>query len=426
MQKNTVRILRSLIIMAIALALLLLAKTAYPLALGMLAEDSPVVEIQAENKNMYVASDTIRKCDFHVTAIHENGKTSTLPERGFSVSRKKPVPYGKHTVVTVSLKGDKGISCKVKLKNKRDKVASLPCGSPDINAVRAVLYSNGELCFEGKGEVVQKNDGEFLWQDSDHADSVRYVTFQDSVRPTSMDYFFSNMESLKYIAPIPETVTSMSGTFYGCSALVKAPDWEKCGSLLDISQCFAGCENLRKVPAIPSSVRVMTAAFQGCTALQDAPDLSGASSVVTADNAFEDCEQLAHVNLPPGVENIRNIFTGCINLKEMPEIPSSVLDMGEAFSGDISLSVLTSIPAHVMDVSSCFSGCHKIGGPLWVDANPEEYSGCFDNAAIATSVDLQGNSVILDVLANTGKNITVKGAAPNPDITSYEDVFTEE
>ena len=62
---------------------------------------------------------------------------------------------------------------------------------------------------------------------------------------------------------------------------------------------------------------------------------------------------------------------------------------------------------------------------LWVDGNPQEFGGCFQDAAVATTVDLQGNSSLMDALANTGTNITVNGNMPDPEIQDYDDVFPD-
>lgn len=53
------------------------------------------------------------------------------------------------------------------------------------------------------------------------------------------------------------------------------------------------------------------------------------------------------------------------------------------------------------------------------------FGGCFQDAAVATTVDLQGNSSLMDALANTGTNITVNGNMPDPEIQDYDDVFPD-
>lgn len=396
----------------------------FPAVFGRLTDKSPITEIEAENAIEYMAGRGFQKRDFDVKAIHENGMTSRLGDDEFVLSKDAPNPYGKSTAVTVTLIKDQNMSCTVDVKNKRREIESFECGTPDISSVRGVWYSNGELCFEGDGDIAQFSDGDFPWQDC--ADDILYITFGENVRPTSLDYFFAGMDKLEYVAPIPDSVTSMSGSFSGCTSLIQAPDWSACMGLLNITGCFADCEALTDVPPVPASVRTMDSTFSGCASLQEAPDFVGAESAVSAAATFADCGQLVVVALPPNIENIEGMFKKCINLKIMPEIPESVTNMNETFSGDLSLSVLTLIPKYVQDATSCFEGCTKIEGMLWVDANPEDFGNCFNNAAIATVVDLQGNSYLLDALANTGTNITVNGRMPDPEIISYRDVFSDQ
>ena len=82
------------------------------------------------------------------------------------------------------------------------------------------------------------------------------------------------------------------------------------------------------------------------------------------------------------------------------------------------------IPANVQDVSGCFQGCAKLKGILIVNGNPKQYTGFLSKAAVATNLDLQGSSKMLDILAQQGNenpNITVNGNIPNYDI-SYNQI----
>ena len=92
------------------------------------------------------------------------------------------------------------------------------------------------------------------------------------------------------------------------------------------------------------------------------------------------------------------------------------------------MKTLTIIPKNVEDVTGCLRGCSKIEGMLWIDANPKNYSSFLGDAAVATKVDLQGNSKMLNVLANTSDendNITVDGKIPDRD-ANYSSIEIEE
>src|SRR5699024_2749223 len=74
------------------------------------------------------------------------------------------------------------------------------------------------------------------------------------------------------------------------------------------------------------------------------------------------------------------------------------------------------IPQGVLDVGNAFDSCTKIRGILTVNCNPENYNGFLNDTASATSLDLQGDSLVLDVLAATSgqnENITVNGKTPD-------------
>ena len=108
----------------------------------------------------------------------------------------------------------------------------------------------------------------------------------------------------------------------------------------------------------------------------------------------------------------------------MPAIPETVEVMNSTFQGASSMIETSAIPASVQDVSNCFEGCTKIKGTLTVNGNPSRYSGFLMNAATATNIDLQGNSIMLDILAQESEenpNITVNGRTPNYEL-SYNDL----
>ena len=202
------------------------------------------------------------------------------------------------------------------------------------------------------------------------------------------------------------------------------PDLDQCENLLDMSETFADCISLKEIPSIPPSVVNTSEMCYRCQELQTAPDVTKATGLQDATAMFQECKKLTKTNMPPNVKIIDKMYYACINLKSMPEIPESVISMDSTFQDDVNLSKLTIIPKNVTNVSNCLSGCGKIKGLLWIDGNPEKYSNFLNDSAIATKVDLQGNSKMLDILANTADdniNITVNGKEPNKDVR-YSDI----
>lgn len=411
---------KPLIILGILLVVFFALKLILPIINNATANQSPIKEIKADNDVVYAQGDKISPSDFTVTAIHESRKENTLDSGEYTISRKHPARTGKTTSVEITLKSDKSIKTIAKVKNEREKLISFECGFPDVKDVQAVLYSNGELCFEGKGDILRYEDGAYPWMDYETMDEdpITAVAFEKGVTPAYLDGYFADIETLTYVANIPDSVESLNGTFSGCIALERLPDLSGCANLQDMTEAFMECTSLTTIPSIPENVRTIDNMCSGCILLQSLPDLSGATGVVSAMGAFSSCSVLTKAEVPPKTINMSEMFSSCINLKEMPEIPGTVTNMENAFAEDASLSVVTAIPASVKNLNNTFSQCAKLAGSFQIDAEPEDYQGMFTDAAIATDLDLTGSSKALDVLALTAgddTNITVNGSAPNPE-----------
>lgn len=394
------------------------------------ANKSPIERIEATNDKVYKQGNHIKEADFQVTAIHKSGDKSKLSEDDIILSTDKPAMTGKATKVVVSLKNKKSISTEVKVKNDREKVTEFECGSPKIKNVKAILYSNGELCFEGTGDILEYDASYFPWMDYEQNDDypITAISFEEGVTPTSLDNAFKGIDTLEYVKNIPDSVESMSSTFEDDKALTHVSDLSACANLRNMTRTYAGCVALTKIPEMPASVVNAQEMCQGCTELQNTPDATHAENLTNASGMYQDCKKLTNVSMPPNVQNIDKMLSSCINLKAMPEIPETVKSMSASFEGDSALKTLTIIPKNVEDVTGCLRGCSKIEGMLWIDANPKNYSAFLGDAAVATKVDLQGNSKMLNVLANTSDendNITVDGKIPDRD-ANYSSIEIEE
>lgn len=411
---------KPLILIGIILLFLVIFTQVIPAIREMDANKTPVASIEAKNGKTYEKGDTIRVQDFQLTAVHESGKRSSLSGDDVKLSRTKPAKTGKYTEVTLTYKDNKEIQTTFKVKNSRNKLAAYACGSPSKGDVKAVLYSNGELCFEGEGNVLQFEQGEFPWLNSEEDIPIQSVTFEEGVQPVSLDYWFEGLADLSYIAPLPASVQSIVGMCAGCEALETAPDWSGCTGLLDATEAYSGCTALKEIPALPASLRNTTRMCEDCAALQTAPDMTGAAGLENATEMFAACQELTATSTPPVLEVMDGMYQDCINLKAMPAISGTVRSMSGTFSGDISLSELSAIPASVQDISSCFEGCSRASGELKVDCTPEDYSGFLTGACNATRLNLTGGSRYLEVLANTcdSGNVLVNGKTPNPEATS--------
>lgn len=390
-----------------------------PAIRDMIVGRSPIVGIEAENEKEYEKSSIIKISDFDLYYLHENGKRTRMSEEGVTISKDKPNKVGATTEVT--LKKEKW-ECTVELKNKRHVVAEIECGKPNLKDVKATVYSNGELAFTGTGDILSYNNNDYPWLSFDGIDKnpITSITFEDTVKPIYMDGYFRELHELEYVENIPASVESLEGTFSGCSALKIAPDLEHCKNLLNMSHCFENCIAMVKPPSIPSSVKNLDSCFASCAELKEGTDVSHATGVMTAIQMYSGCSMLNKADLPPQVKVIDDAFKNCINMKKAPAIPESVESMSNTFQNNTSLVEASTIPANVRDVSGCFQGCAKLKGILIVNGNPKKYTGFLSKASIATNLDLQGNSKMLDILVQQGNenpNITVNGSKPNYDIT---------
>lgn len=413
-----------LIVAGIALALFIGFGTVMPIIQDMNANKTPIAEITAECKKEYKNTDEIAVSDFKVTAIHEDGAKTSLPSSEMELSRTTLIPVGDTTTVTLTWSQDTSIKCNVDVKVEREKIMGFQCGYPNVDNVVAVLYSNGELCFEGRGDTLVAEKGKYLWQNYDDKNKmpIRSVTFQSAVRPRVMDYWFSGIETLTYVDAIPDSVQSMKGTFQNCTGIETMADWTNCDSLLNISECYQGCTGLKYTIPVPASVSRGINAFNECILLQKTPNLSGATSLTLCGGMFSSCEKLVSITMPPNVTDMNSMFQGCRNLQVMPTIPDSVTNMEKAFSKCTALKTLSTVPEAVSNMSSCFEQCYYIEGTAVINASPEKMDKAFSNSCESTRLDLSGSSLILDAFANSCEygNIMVNGQKPIPEITSLK------
>lgn len=411
---------KPLLVVGIFGVLFFVIGTVIPAIRDLVISQSPIVGIEATNDKEYSKSSTIKPSDFEIFAKHENGKKTKINDKGIKLSPTKPNFVGAETEVTLTK--DKW-ECTVKVKNKRDKIAEFECGKPNKKDVKATIFNNGELAFTGQGDILIYPDNEYPWLTYQGDIPITSVTFGKEVKPVYMDGFFSGLENLSYVDTLPNSVESLDGAFSECIALKEAPDLMTCTNLLNMNAAFEKSA-LEKAPKIPASVKNMDYCFAGCVDLKEGADMSEATGVLKAEGLYSGCVTLNKGDLPPNVKIIASAFEQCINLKQMPAIPETVEVMNSTFQGASSMIETSAIPASVQDVSNCFEGCTKIKGTLIVNGNPSRYSGFLMNAATATNIDLQGNSIMLDILAQESEenpNITVNGRTPNYEL-SYNDL----
>lgn len=381
------------------------------------ADKTPVVSISATDDKVYAAADEIQPTDFAITAKHKDGGTTSYTgDSTIKLSRKHVPNHGKYATVKLTTKD--GLTCTTKVKCKRDKIISFNCAKYKKDNVKATLYSNGELAFEGSGEIAGFSDNSGPWNgDYDSKDTnITSVTFGKNVRIVDGSKLFSGRDQLTYVGKLPATLVSANEMFSGCVALKKAPDMSGCAVLKDMTSAFSGCTALTDAGTIPSSVITTAQAFNGCTAITKAASFEAGSQDTDVTSMYQGCTALTDPGrVPSKVNEMASAYAGCINLSRMPNIPGSVSDMNNAFTGCRLLKKFTTIPSGVENISGCFNGCTYMSGTIRIDANAQEYDGLFAGAATATKVNLVGKSKRLHYYAFTSENpkrhIYVRGKA---------------
>lgn len=401
---------------------------------------SPIKEIEASCDTEF---DTSTPFDenldaFTLTAIRENGNKTDIEitSDNIKLGQNFVNPYGKTTPVKVSyMDGEKEYDCQMEVPNKRDKIVGFQCGYPNAADVVGVLYSNGEFCYEGEGDVLVWNEEEYPWLtewwedkgiEAESVPQIKSVTFEDGVRPTSLNYAFENCTSLVYVDKIPSSIRTMIRTFAGCTSLKNAADVTGDDTLLNMRGTYSGCSSLVNANIIPENVRVTKETFKDCTDLQVCADMSGSEKITIIDSMYENCQKLASCTLKDGIVSMRSTFLGCINLKQISDFPSTVKYMENTFSGDVSLNNFAyTIPDTVKTLTGCFSNCQVLSGEIYIDCNVDQFEEMFLGACEATKVNLLGNSMLLDAYANTNDtdNVYVNSKGPNSKINSYNDIF---
>lgn len=123
--------------------------------------------------------------------------------------------------------------------------------------------------------------------------------------------------------------------------------------------------------------------------------------VQIAGNAFHKCNSIRTVSFDENAviedntmrRGITGIFEGCTQLKEVHNIPSSVLYMDAAFRGCTAMEVTPELPEFVVSMEYCFYNCSSLTGVSNLPEQTKDLSHCFQNCASLTTVPVIPDSV---------------------------------
>lgn len=204
-----------------------------------------------------------------------------------------------------------------------------------------------------------------------------------SDNPSTSDYYELEMS-------IPDTVTDMSGCFYGCYNLICAPEIPD--SVISINSCFYRCYSLQTPPTIPNSVTDMAYCFASCIGLTTAP------------------------TIPESITDLTFCFYNCSALTTAPVIPNGVTNLYGCFYDCTSLATVSEIPASVTNMDYCFYNCTSLTGDMIVYNSPTSYSNIFTGVSNLELITIETSaSTIWNTIVNNYDNVIIK---PISDLSS--------
>ena len=141
-----------------------------------------------------------------------------------------------------------------------------------------------------------------------------------------------------------------------------------------------------------SGLTDMSFCFSGCTNLAQAPEIP--SSVTNMEHCFAGCTSLTQAPvIPSGVTNMAGCFCDCTSLTQAPVIPSSVTDIRYCFYNCTSLIQAPVIPSSVTDIRECFSGCTSLTQAPVIPSSVTNMDRCFYKCTSLTQAPDIPNSV---------------------------------
>lgn len=105
----------------------------------------------------------------------------------------------------------------------------------------------------------------------------------------------------------------------------------------------------------------LEATFKDCVNLKNTPLLP--NSVIYMSSTFENCTALEKVSNIPNNNNLtglHSVFKGCISLIETPYLPDNITGLWFTFSNCESLKKVTNIPINIESLTDAFAGCTSL------------------------------------------------------------------
>lgn len=224
----------------------------------------------------------------------------------------------------------------------------------------------------------------------DTAYQVNIIDIDNEVNPMGSIRNALQQNSTIYIDLSPTIryrPTGMDNVFKDCTNLVKSIDFrftvEEESNDAKMYQSFYGCTSLISTFGIPNGVTTLQGTYSGCTSLQD---INIPTSVKKLLGTFSGCTQFIITPiLPDTIEEMIGTFSGCTNLITVNNIPSNVTTMAWCFSACSSLLNVPLIPNSVEIIDSAFSQCSSLQEIFIEGSNLKKMSDAFWKCTALTS-----------------------------------------
>lgn len=256
---------------------------------------------------------------------------------------------------------------------------------------------------------------------------------------------FANCDALTIAPQIHDSVTNMSHTFEYCWRLTTAPQipssvedlsyaFKSSGiiaapqipsSVTNMTQTFSDCSNLTEPSTIPASVTSISSAYSN-TAITKSPQILS-TNLRYASNAFSGCLNLKEITNIPLAEDISRMFSGCEQLKVVPNIPEGITALEYVFYGCKELEEIPEIPDSAYKLDGLFIGCSKLTGTIYLSNNVTIVNDMFYNTVEPIIVQYRNNTTVENTIFPSNvikQKLTDEITDPNPGEDKEQDPTT--
>lgn len=158
-------------------------------------------------------------------------------------------------------------------------------------------------------------------------------------------------------------------------------------SITKMDQWFKDSKTLTYISPLPKTVKSIKDMASGCIQLREAPEYFQCQDLKVMDNAFSGCKSMESVDvLPVNVTSAKYAFSGCVSLQNPCDMSktSDLTDISGIHSDCTSLRNVPEIPETVAVMDESFKGCINV---QYATKFPENVQSVRDAYANCTSME---------------------------------------